>query len=148
MPRARWFVAGFLLVAVVLGGVLNERGPFASHPALAYDRFLHDVQVGEVDQVVQWRDELEVTEQGSLLSVVVPTGHDPAADLAQARDAGGAGTSFAFAHIPDAWLGLMTPWVPLVLSAAAMLIWVTSVARNRGFESPSSRASGPRPAGS
>ena len=68
--------------------------------------------------------------------------------LAQARDAGGAGTSFAFAHIPDAWLGLMTPWVPLVLSAAAMLIWVTSVARNRGFESPSSRASGPRPAGS
>src|SRR3990172_3541879 len=84
MPRARWFVVGFLLVAAVVGGVLNERGPFGAHSALAYDQFLADFQAGKVEQIVQWRDQLEVTEQGAMLSVVVPPERDLRADLGQA----------------------------------------------------------------
>ena len=143
MPRARWFVVGFLLVAAVVGGVLNERGPFDAHPALAYDQFLADFQAGKVEQIVQWRDQLEVTEQGAMLSVVVPPERDLRADLAQARRAGGVGISYA--GLPDAWLGVMTPWVPFLIAVAAVLIWATAIARNRRSGSSSTRS--PQPAG-
>jgi hypothetical protein len=135
MPRARWFVVGYLLVAAVVGGVLNERGPFGAHPALAYDQFLADFQAGKVERIVQWRDQLEVTEQGAMHSVVVPLERDLQADLGQARRASGVGISYT--RLADQWLGLMTPWVPFLIAVAAILIWATAIARIRrsGFSS-------------
>lgn len=144
MPRARWFVIGFLLVAAVLGGLLNARGPFDAHPAIAYDEFLADFQAGRVEQIVQWRSQLEVTEGATLLSVVVPTDRDLPADLAHARVAGGVGISYA--RLPDAWLGVMTPWVPVMLALAAVLIWGSATLRNRRSASGSGPAGSPQPA--
>jgi hypothetical protein len=140
MPRSRWLVIGFLLVAAAVGGLLNARGPFDAHPTLAYERFLADFEAGKVDQIVQWRDQLEVTEQGALRSVTVPPDRDLEADLGQARVAGGVGLSYA--RLPDSWLVPLTPWVPLLLAFAAMLIWMSSIARSRKL------ASGTDPAGS
>jgi peptidoglycan/LPS O-acetylase OafA/YrhL len=144
MPRARWFVIGFLLIAAVVGGLLNARGPFDPHQPLAYDQFLADFQAGQVGQISQWRDQLEVTDQGALRSVVVPADHDLWSDIGQARWAGGVGISYA--AIPDEWLGLMTPWVPLLLALGGFLLWVTAIARNRRLASGSGRA-GPQTAG-
>jgi hypothetical protein len=135
MPRARWFVVGFLLIAAVVGGLLNQRGPFDVHPALAYDQFLVDFQAGRVDQIVQWRDQLEVTDQGALRSVVVPADRDLPADLGQARAAGGVGINYS--GLPDEWLGRMTPWMPALLALAAVLIWVTAIVRSRRMTSGS-----------
>ena len=52
MPRARWFVVGFLFAAALVGGVLNERGPFGQHPSLSYTQFLADFQAGDVKQII------------------------------------------------------------------------------------------------
>jgi hypothetical protein len=145
MPRARWFVVGFLLIAAVVGGVLNARGPFDTHPALGYDQFLADFQAGKVEQIAQWRDQLEVTEQGALRSVVVPADRDLQADLGRARVAGGVGISFV--GVPDAWLGTMTPWIPLLLALAAVLIWATAIVRSRRVASRSASAGRPQTAG-
>lgn len=127
MPRARWWVVAVLVLAV--GSALNERGPFAANEALAYDTFLTDFQAGKVERIVQWRDRLEVTEEGGLFAVVVPPSRDLPLDLAQARLAGGVGISYS--RLPDAWLGVMTPWGPLLLAAATALIWTWAVARRR-----------------
>lgn len=129
MPRARWIVIGFFAVSALVSGVLNARGPFGAHPALAYTQFLADFEAGRVERIVQWQGRLEVTESGQLLSVVVPPEADLEADLARARVAGGVGISFG--HIPDAWLGLLTPWVPVQILLAAALIWTTGIVRNR-----------------
>jgi hypothetical protein len=85
MPRARWVVPGFLVVAALVGGVLNARGPFAEHPALAYTQFLADFEAGRVGQIVQWQDQLEITEDDQLLTVVVPPDADLFGDLTRAR---------------------------------------------------------------
>jgi hypothetical protein len=145
MPRVRWFVVGFLLIAAVIGGVLNARGPFDDHPALVYDQFLADFQAGGIEQIVQWRDHLEVTEQGTLLSVVVPADRDLPADLARARAAGGVGISYS--RLPDAWLSVMTPWIPVLLSLAALLIWATAIMRSRRLALGSGKAGSPQPTG-
>lgn len=145
MPRARWFVIGFLLIAAVVGGLLNARGPFDAHPPLAYDQFLADFQGSRVEQITQWRDQLEVTDQGALRSVVVPADRDLQSDLAQARSAGGVGISYS--GLPDAWLGAMTPWVPLLLALGALLIWVTAIARSRRAASGSAAAGSSQTAG-
>jgi hypothetical protein len=131
MPRARWFVIGFLLVVAVAGGVLNERGPFAAHPTLAYDQFLVDFEAGRIEQIVRWRDQLEVTDQGALRSVVVPAGRDLPADLAAARRAGGVGLEYAV--VPDAWFGLITPYAAGVIAIAGLLLWASAVLRDRHF---------------
>ena len=65
MPRTRWIVIGGVLAVGIIGGALNARGPFAAHPSLAYPQFLADFQAGRVDQMAQWRDQLEVTEARS-----------------------------------------------------------------------------------
>ena len=65
MPRARWFVAGFLLTAAVVGGLLNERGPFDARSSLAYEQFLADVEAGRVERIAQWRDRLEAFLRGA-----------------------------------------------------------------------------------
>lgn len=145
MPRARWFVVGFLLIATVVGGLVNARGPFDAHPTLAYDQFIAAFQGGGVKRIVQWRDQLEVTEQGALRSVVVPPERDLAADLAQSRWAGGVGINHA--TLPDAWLGVMTPWVPFLLALVALLIWVSAVARSRRAASGAGPPGSPQPAG-
>jgi hypothetical protein len=145
MPRARWLLVAFLLVAAVVGGILNERGPFGAHPGLVYDQFLADFQAGNVDRIVQWRDRLEVTEHGALFTVVMPVERDFPADLAQARRAGGVGISFG--GVPDAWLGVMTPSVPIVIAVAAVLVWAPAVLRDWRRGSGSSAAGSPQPAG-
>lgn len=129
MPRARWFVIGFMVLAALAGGVLNERGPFGAHPSLAYGPFLADFEAGEVAEIVQWRDRLEVTEGDRLLLVTVPPDRDLAADLAQAKLAGNVGISWA--HVPDPWLGRITPWVAFLILVAGVLVWTTSLARSR-----------------
>lgn len=136
MVRTRWFGVGFLVVAAVIGGSLNARGPFDGHPVLAYDEFLADFRAGNVQQIIQWRDQLELTEQGNLLTVLVPAERDVEADLAQARWASGVGISYTL--LPDAWLGTMTPWAPILIAVAAVLIWITAIARDRRWRSRSS----------
>ena len=145
MPRSRWLLAGFLVVATVVSGLLNARGPFDAHPALAYDQFLADFQAGEVEQIVQWQDQLEVTEQHALRSVTVPPDRDLTADLALARVAGGVGLSYA--RLPDSWLIPMTPWVALLITLAAVVIWVTSVTRSRRLRPEAGPNGSAQPAG-
>jgi hypothetical protein len=144
MPRAAWFVVGFLVVGALAGGALNARGPFAAHPRLAYTQFLTDFEAGRVEQIVQWQDQLEVTEGRQLLTVVAPPEADLVGDLARARWAGGVGIDFA--HIPDAWLGQETPWVPVLILLAAALIWVSAIARNRRMTQGVEGVGGPQPA--
>ena len=145
MPRARWFVLGFLLTAGLVGGVLNERGPFDGHPSLSYTQFLADFQAGDVGQISQWRDRLEVTEADQLLLVTVPPDRDLTADLVRAKLAGNVG--IIWAHVPDAWFYLFTPWVPFLILVAAALIWVTAIVRNRRVGSGSNATGSPQPAG-
>ncbi len=142
MPRTRWIVIAFLLTAGIIGGVMNARGPFADHPSLAYPQLLLDFEAGRVERIVQWRDELEVTEGSQLLLVVVPTEADLVGDLARARVAGNVGISWA--KIPDAWLSLYTPWVPALILLAGSLIWIGALVRNRRaslLDSPAPAAS-------
>jgi hypothetical protein len=129
MPRARWFVIAFLLAATLAGGVLNARGPFVAHPHLGYPQLLADFQAGRIERIVQWRDQLEVSDGDELLLVTVPPDRDLAADLAQARWAGGVGISWQ--TVADDWLGNTTPWVPMLILLAAALIWTTGIVRNR-----------------
>ena len=138
MPRARWFVIGFLLMTGAVGTVLSAPGPFPTHPGLAYEQFLADFQAGRVEQIVQWRDRLEVTEGGTLRSVVVLPDRDLGADLALARSLGGVGISHR--SIPDDRLVSMTPWVPVWLALAGGLIWAGAVVRNRRIGSGSGAA--------
>lgn len=145
MPRARWFVVGFLVAAALVGGVLNERGPFGQHPSLSYAQFLADFQSGDVEQIAQWRDRLEVTEAEQLLLVTVPPGRDLTADLTQAKLAGNVGINWT--HIPDAWLSLYTPWIPYLILVAAALIWVTAIMRNRRALSGARSTGSPQPSG-
>jgi hypothetical protein len=145
MPHARWFVVGFLLIAAVVGGFLNARGPFDAHPALAYEQFLTDFETGSVGQIVQWRNQLEVTDRGAFRSVVVPADRDLLADLAQARAAGGVGINYS--ALPDAWLATMTPWIAVLLALAALVIWVTAIVRSRRLASATGRAGSAQPAG-
>ncbi|MEO5966276.1 MAG: hypothetical protein ABIR11_12480 [Candidatus Limnocylindrales bacterium] len=145
MSRTRWFVAGPLLFAAVMAGVLNAHGPFDAHPSLGYAPFLADFQAGKVERIVQWRDRLEVTESGVLLAVVVPPERNLDEDLDAARAAGGVGIDRA--NIPDAWLPMTTPSVPVLLAIAAALIWGTALVRNRRAPTWSHDASGANPAG-
>lgn len=145
MPRARWFVIGFLVMAALIGGVLNERGPFGQHMSMSYTRFLADFQAGDVGQIVQWRDRLEVTELDQLLLVTVPPDRDLTADLAQAKLAGNVGISWA--QIPDTWLSIYTPWVPFLILVAAALIWAAAIVRNRRALSGAGGTGSPQLAG-
>jgi hypothetical protein len=123
--RARWFIAGFLLIAAIAGGFLSARGPFDAHPALTYEQFLAEFQAGHVGQITQWGDQLQVTDDGQLRSVAVPPDRDLWADIGAARFAGGVGVNYE--GVPDAWLVPTTPFVPTALGIAALLIWVTAI---------------------
>jgi len=142
MPRALWLVVGFLVLATLVGGVLNERGPFDAHPSLSYAQFLDDFGAGQVERIIQWRDQLEVTRQGELLTVLVPAGRDLPADLAQARRLG----AWSFSRVPDTWLYLHTPAVPILILVGAALLWATAIARNRRAASGSRAVRNPHPA--
>lgn len=124
----RLFIATIIAVAV-LGSAINAIGPFGAHPGLAYARFIADFEAGRVEQVVQWRDRLEVTEGSESFLVMVPGDVDLAGDLARARRAGGVGMNFAW--IPDNWLVPNTPWVPALLLVAGLLIWLRVLLRGR-----------------
>jgi hypothetical protein len=146
MPRARWFVVGFLLVAAVVGGALNDRGPFGDHPRIAYDQVFVDYAAGRTDRISQWRDQLEIVEaDGAVFRAVVPPDRDFASDFAAARRTHM--VAFHYTRLPDAWLGVMTPWVPAVLVLAAALTWVAALARNRRAAAGSSPDGRPRLAG-
>lgn len=86
MPRARWFVVGFLVIAAVVGGMLNARGPFGDHPRIAYDQVFADYAARKVAQISQWRDQLEIVEvDGTVLRAAVPPDRDFTSDFAVAR---------------------------------------------------------------
>ena len=141
MPRARWFVVGFLVIAAVVGGMLNARGPFGDHPRIAYDQVFADYAARKVAQISQWRDQLEIVEvDGTVLRAAVPPDRDFTSDFAVARRT--YMNAFAYSRLPDAWLGIMTPWLPFLVALAAVLIWATAIVRNRR------EALGTRPAGS
>ena len=145
MPRTRWLVIGFLLATGIVGGVANARGPFADHPALTYSQFLTDVAAGRVGQIVQWRDRLEVTDGSQVLLVTVPADADVVGDYAQARISGG--VPMAWATIPDPWLGLTTPWVPVLILVAGSLIWIGALVRGRRARTSGTPARRTQPAG-
>jgi len=137
MPRTRWIVLGFLLVVGIVGGLINARGPFAAHPSISYPQYLADVGAGRVEQVIRWRDRLEVTEGSELLLVAVPPQADVDADLKQAAWSGGVG--FSLETIPDWWLAAYTPWVPLLIVVAGALIWIGALVRDRRGDRRSGR---------
>ena len=146
MPRARWFVLAFLLAVAVVGGVLNSRGPFGDHPGIAYDQVFTDYAARKIERISQWRDQLEIVEiDGSVVRAVVPPDRDFERDFDEARRTHM--NAFAYSRLPDAWLGLMTPWVPAVLALAALLIWITAIVRSRRMASGSGRTGSPQPAG-
>lgn len=145
MPRVRWFVIGCLVAVALVGGALNERGPFGQHPSLSYAQFLADFQAGDVGQILQWRDQIEVTEADQLLLVTVPPDRDLTADLAQAKLAGSGGITWV--HVPDGWMTSHTPWIPVVILVAAALIWAAAIARTRGVLPRVNRAGSRQPAG-
>jgi hypothetical protein len=146
MPRARWFVVGFLVIAAIVGGLLNARGPFDDHPRIAYDQVFADYAARNIAQITQWRDQLEIVEaDGTVHRAVVPPDRDFPSDFAVARRTHM--NAFAYSRLPDAWLGVMTPWVPAVLALAALLIWITAIVRSRRMASGSDRAGSPQPAG-
>ncbi len=147
MPRARWFVVGFLVIAAIVGGLLNARGPFDDHPRIAYDQVFADYAARNIAQITQWRDQLEIVEvDGTVLRAVVPPDRDFTSDFAVARRT--YMNAFAYSRLPDAWLGVMTPWVPFLLALAGVLIWATAFVRNRREASGTGPAAGSaQPAG-
>jgi len=140
MPRARWLVVGLLLLAALVGGVLNERGPFDAHTSLSYEQLLDDFGAGRIERIVQWRDQLEVIKGGQLLTVVVPAGRDLPDDLMQARRLG----AWSFSQLPDTWLGIHTPAIPILIVVAAVLLWASALARYRRATSRPRRHHWPR----
>ena len=145
MPRLRWFVVGFLLIAAVVGGLLNARGPFGDHPPIAYEQVFADYAARRINQISQWRDQLEIVEvDGAVLRAVVPPDRDFTNDFAEARRT--YMNAFAYSRLPDAWLGVMTPWVPFLLALAAVLILATAVARDRRQASGTGPARSPQAA--
>ncbi|MBI2763655.1 MAG: hypothetical protein HYX54_07910 [Chloroflexi bacterium] len=129
MPRTRWLVVGVLLAVGIVGGVINARGPFAAHPSLPYAEFLADFEAGRVSRIVQWRDQLEITEGSEQYLVVVPPTSNLGFDLGQARRAGGVGISMG--GIPDDRVGIFTPWIPGLIILVGVVIWVSALARAR-----------------
>ncbi len=140
MPRALWFVVGFIVLAIAATLGLSARGPFASHPEIEYDQFLADFQAGSVAQIVRWNDQLEVTLDDAVVSVTVPADRDLMADLDTARWAGGVGINLT--TLPGIWLSMMTPWVPFLIALAAVLIYGTAIVRNRRHAAPPDREPG------
>jgi len=122
MLHGRRLLVAVLLGVAFLGAAINAIGPFGAHPALAYPQFLADIEAGRVDQIVRWRDRLEVTERLEAFLVVVPEGSDLNLDLAQARAAGGVGMRTDDGDAPrpyspdtGAWPpGPRTSWAPAV----------------------------------
>ena len=54
MPRARWFVVGFLVVAALVGGILNARGPdgrYGGSAAVNWVGDVYDVAGGGIGRV-------------------------------------------------------------------------------------------------
>jgi hypothetical protein len=123
VARRGWLVVLVALGAVILvGSLVSARGPFAGAPALAYDRFLADVRAGAVDEVTQWRDQLQVIEGDAVWVVTVPSDRDLGADLAAAEAAGHGIPSRG--SIADPWLGALTPWIAGLVLIVGLLVWV------------------------
>lgn len=127
MLRRRWLVIAALLAVGILGSAINARGPFESDPPLSYSQFLADLEAGRVEWIAQWRDRLEVTEGSARFVVIVPGDTDLAFDLGQARVRGGVGISLS--RVPDNWLGFDAPWVPALVFAAGLYVWLPAVVR-------------------
>ena len=124
-----------LIGFAVLGAAADRIGPFGSRPDLAYTQFLADFEAGHVEQIVQWRDRLEVTEAGEAFQVVVPEATDIRADLAAARAAGGVGLNYSV--VPDNWVMTQTPWVPATLLVAGLVVWLRALLRRPSPTDPS-----------
>ena len=82
-----------------------------------------------MEQIAQWQDRLEVTERSGTYLVVISDGADFRLDLGQAHVAGGVGYSLEV--IPDNWVSTRTPWVPALVLAAGLILWLPAVLRGR-----------------
>ena len=129
MLHGRRLLVAALIGFAFLGAAINAIGPFGAHPALAYPQFLADFEAGRVDRIVAWRDRLEVTEGPQAFLVVVPEGSDLTLDLAQARAAGGVGSDWAV--VSDDWVSTQTPWIPVLLLVAGLVLWLPALLRGR-----------------
>jgi hypothetical protein len=129
---------GLLLAVVALVGVglltsaaeWSGLAPFGPHQSLSYAQFLGDIGAGRVDEIVQWRNRLLVTEAGEQFLIVAPEGTDIRAAVAAARPVGVAPPGVG--GIPDNWLITLTPFVPVALLVVGLLAWLPSVMRRRG----------------
>lgn len=132
MPRARTVAVGLLVVAGLVGTFLNERGPFADTPVITYEQVFTDYAAQKVEQFSQWRDQIQIREtDGRVFRAVVPAGHTFFDDFARARETYIYG--YAYESVPDDWLAMSTPWAPMLLLIAAVLIWSSSLIRGRRF---------------
>ncbi len=129
MLHGRILAIAAIVGILIIGSVINAAGPFGAHPTLAYSRFLADFETGHVQQIVRWRDRLEVAKASELFLVTVPDGADVALDLGQARVRGGVGINFA--TIPHNWLVPYTPLVPMLLLGGGLLLWLPAARRGR-----------------
>jgi hypothetical protein len=129
MLHGRILAIAAIVGILIIGSVINAAGPFGAHPTLAYSQFLADFETGHVEQIVRWRDRLEVAKASELFLVTVPDGADVALDLGQARVRGGVG--IAFQTISDGWLVRDTPLVPMLLVGAGLFLWFPAARRGR-----------------
>ena len=129
-----------LLVAafVLIGGILNDTGPFAPHREVPYDQLLDDIAAGRVQRVVQWRDRLEVTVGSDIVAVRIPPGVDAWSDMGAAHALSQRGRSSS--QLPDNWVFPFTPIFPALLLAAAAVIVALALLR-RGDRPPDARPS-------
>jgi hypothetical protein len=129
-----------LLVAafVLIGGILNDTGPFGPHREVSFELLLDDIAAGRVQRVVQWRDRLEVTMADEVVAVRIPTGVDAWAEMGAAHSISRRGWSTS--QLPDNWVFPFTPIFPALLLAAAAVIVGMAILR-RGHRPPDVRTS-------
>lgn len=127
-------VAAFALV----GGILNDRGPFTEHREIPYAQLLDEIEAGRVQRLVQWRDRLEVTMGSDVVSVRIPQGVDAWADMGAAHSISQRGWSTTV--LPDNWVFPFTPIFPALLLATAAAIMAMALLR-RGDRPPDARPS-------
>jgi hypothetical protein len=137
----RWPGPLLLLVAafVLIGGILNDTGPFTPHREVPFEQLVDDIAAGRVQRVVQWRDRLEVTMESEVVSVRIPTGVDAWAEMGAAHSVSRRGWSTS--QLPDNWVFPFTPIFPAFLIAAAAVIVAMTFLRRGGRPADAGRSS-------
>lgn len=121
MSRHRRALIAWVAAILFAGIVVDVVGPFGTLPDRSYADFLASFEAGRVEEIVRWRDHLQVHEATGTSVVAIPEGTDLTADLARARLLGG--VPIRLSRIPDVWVVVATPVVPAVIGVAALLLW-------------------------